>query len=345
MNDLQKKYLDETGHRLRRKGFTVLPKNEGVLQVEMAGVLLCHINMRRGMCYDADLVQRNGLEDALDQVRSIAVETQAYMRQMAAAPPLLAEGLSGNYRLLAEFNHIILAGHERDGGYGVEFITWERIRNGTALWQGHYYDNDFGTAKQDFATRSGLVPVNTLFTKEQLADYLENGAGDFDEEIRKILAVVKEYGDRYQKKIPIAIAGGIENREQAEHAFSLGADAVQVATRFVTTEECDADIRYKETYLQAEKEDIIIVKSPVGMPGRAIRNAFMDRVDAGEKIPHSACHGCLRSCNPAEIPYCITDALINAAKGDVEHALLFCGAYAYKAEKLETVKEVMDSLI
>lgn len=183
------------------------------------------------------------------------------------------------------------------------------------------------------------------FTKEQLADYLENGAGDFDEEIRKILAVVKEYGDRYQKKIPIAIAGGIENREQAEHAFSLGADAVQVATRFVTTEECDADIRYKETYLQAEKEDIIIVKSPVGMPGRAIRNAFMDRVDAGEKIPHSACHGCLRSCNPAEIPYCITDALINAAKGDVEHALLFCGAYAYKAEKLETVKEVIDSLV
>lgn len=169
MNDLQRKYLDETGHRLRRKGFTVLPKNEGVLQVEMAGVLLCHINMRRGMCYDADLVQRNGLEDALDQVRSIAVETQAYMRQMAAAPPLLAEGLSGNYRLLAEFNHIILAGHERDGGYGVEFITWERIRNGTALWQGHYYDNDFGAAKQDFATRSGLVPVNTLFTKEQLA--------------------------------------------------------------------------------------------------------------------------------------------------------------------------------
>lgn len=170
MNDLQKKYLDETGHRLRRKGFTVLPKNEGVLQVEMAGVLLCHINMRRGMCYDADLVQRNGLEDALDQVRSIAVETQAYMRQMAAAPPLLAEGLSGNYRLLAEFNHIILAGHERDGGYGVEFITWERIRNGTALWQGHYYDNNFTAAKQDFATRSGLIPSSLLFTPEQLAE-------------------------------------------------------------------------------------------------------------------------------------------------------------------------------
>ena len=168
MNDLQKKYLDETGHRLRRKGFTVLPKNEGVLQVEMAGVLLCHINMRRGMCYDADLVQRNGLEDALDQVRSIAVETQAYMRQMAAAPPLLAEGLSGNYRLLAEYNGAVLAGHQTR--YGVQFITWDRLQDGT-LWQGHYFNAGEGidAAKRDFTARSGLVPAALLFTREQLS--------------------------------------------------------------------------------------------------------------------------------------------------------------------------------
>ena len=109
MNNLQKKYLDEVGHRLRRNGFAVLPKDAGLLQVERAGVLLCHINMHSGMCYDADLVQKNGLEDALDQVRSIAVETQAYMRQMAAAPSLLAEGLSGDYRLLAEYNGAVKA--------------------------------------------------------------------------------------------------------------------------------------------------------------------------------------------------------------------------------------------
>lgn len=169
MNDLQKKYLDEVGHRLRRNGFAVLPGNEGMLQVEKTGMPLCHINMHSGMCYDFDLVQRNGLEDALEQVRSIVVETQAYMRQLAAAPPLLAEGLSGDYRLLAEYNHIVLAGHEREGGYGVEFITWERIRDGTALWQGHYCDNDFAAAKQDFATRSGLVSSGMLFTREQLA--------------------------------------------------------------------------------------------------------------------------------------------------------------------------------
>lgn len=83
--------------------------------------------------------------------------------------------------------------------------------------------------------------------------------------------------DKYEKKIPIAIGGGIHDSESAAHAFSLGADAIQVATRFVTTEECDADIRYKEAYLNAGKEDIVIVKSPVGMPGRAILNPFMKK--------------------------------------------------------------------
>ena len=81
------------------------------------------------------------------------------------------------------------------------------------------------------------------------------------------------------------------------------------------------------------------------MPGRAIRNAFMERVIKEGKIPHSPCHQCLHSCNPKEIPYCITDALINAAKGETEQALLFCGAYAYKAKRIETVKEVIASLL
>lgn len=208
-----------------------------------------------------------------------------------------------------------------------------------------YWDRKYNRVPDLIVIEGPKAGGHLGFTREQLADYLENGVGDYDEEIKRTIDVIKKYEARYQVKIPVAIAGGIENREQAEHAFSLGADAVQVATRFVTTKECDADIRYKEAYLHARKEDIMIVKSPVGMPGRAICNAFIERVNAGEKIPHSPCHGCLRNCDPANIPYCITDALINAAKGDVEHALLFCGAYAYKAEKLETVKEVIDSLL
>ena len=169
MNDFQAKYLAEVSHRLQREGFSVETENEGLLPVEKNSHRLCNINMYGGMSYDSDFVQRNGLDDALDQVRDIVVETLAYMRQMMTAPPLLAEGLSGDYRLLAEFNHIVLAGHEREGNYGVEFVTWERIRNGTSLWQGHYCDNNYAAAKQDFATRSGLIPSSLLFTREQLA--------------------------------------------------------------------------------------------------------------------------------------------------------------------------------
>ena len=128
-----------------------------------------------------------------------------------------------------------------------------------------------------------------------------------------------------------------------EHHYELGADGVQVGTRFVTTEECDAPLEYKQAYINAGKEDIVIVKSPVGMPGRAIKNTFLDRVGGErEKIEH--CFLCLEHCNPATTPYCITKALINAAEGDLDHALLFCGSNAYRAEKIETVEAVMDEL-
>ena len=140
------------------------------------------------------------------------------------------------------------------------------------------------------------------------------------------------------------MAGGIYDSADVKRVMELGADGVQVATRFVTTEECDADIRYKEAYIQASKEDIAIVKSPVGMPGRAIMNPLMRRVADGEKVPHSPCHRCLSKCRPAEIPYCITDGLIDAVKGNIEKGLVFCGAKAWKAEKIDTVREAVLSL-
>ena len=117
-----------------------------------------------------------------------------------------------------------------------------------------------------------------------------------------------------------------------------------MATRFICTEECDADIKYKQAFINAKKGDIEIVKSPVGMPGRAILNPLMKRVMLGEKIEHSSCHRCLAKCNPSQIPYCITDSLIAAVKGDIENGLIFCGANAWKAEKIETVEEVVASL-
>ena len=169
MTDHQTKYLSEVGSRLRREGFTVQPEYSGLLPIEKDAHQICNVNVHGNVSYDPDQVRRNGLEDALDQVRRIADETLTYMKQMASAPPLVADGLTGNYRLLAEFGNVVLAGHEYEGSNNVEFITWERIQNGTGLWQGHYYDNDYAAAKQDFATRSGLLPSELLFTQDQLA--------------------------------------------------------------------------------------------------------------------------------------------------------------------------------
>lgn len=178
------------------------------------------------------------------------------------------------------------------------------------------------------------------FTKEQLEFFTEN---KYKEEIGAILRLVKTYEEKYGEKIPVILAGGIDSREKAEEAFSIGADGIQVATRFVTTKECDAASEYKEAYVKAKKEDICIVKSPVGMPGRAIHNTFLEKVERGEK-KLCKCHKCLHRCNPGEIPYCITDALIQAAEGNVEDALIFCGANAWKISEIQSVSQVVREL-
>lgn len=177
------------------------------------------------------------------------------------------------------------------------------------------------------------------FSLEQLNDpeYIDN----YDEEIKGIIEYVKQTGEERGADIPVVVAGGIYERADLEHAISLGADGVQMATRFVTTKECDASDAYKQIYIDAKEEDIILVKSPVGMPGRAIRNPFMERATR-EKVPHGKCHLCVSTCKPGETPYCITEALLNAVKGKVNDALLFCGTNAHKATRLETVKEIMD---
>ena len=179
------------------------------------------------------------------------------------------------------------------------------------------------------------------FSMEQLTGEAEL---DFDAEIRNITEFVHQLGTEAGKEIPVVVAGGIYTREDAEKAVSLGADGVQMATRFVTTYECDAPDSYKQAYIKAAKEDIVLVKSPVGMPGRAIRNGFVEKAKEG-RIPHGACKLCVSTCKPAETPYCITEALVNAVSDRTEDALLFCGSNAYRAEKLESVHEIMQEFI
>ena len=176
------------------------------------------------------------------------------------------------------------------------------------------------------------------FHKEQLEDI--EGL-HYDDEVRAIIEQVGTTASEHETDIPVIMAGGVYTRDDMEHYLEMGAAGVQMATRFVTTYECDADDAYKQAYIDAAKEDIVIVQSPVGMPGRAILNPFMKRAKEGQ-IPHGKCHLCVSTCTPDRTPYCITDALVNAVKGKTEDALLFCGANAYRASKLEHVREIMD---
>lgn len=177
------------------------------------------------------------------------------------------------------------------------------------------------------------------FTYEQLANI---ETMEYEKEIIKIIQFIKNYN--VDKDIPVVVAGGIYSRSDAEAVEALGADGVQMGTRFVTTYECDASLAYKQAYLNAGKEDIVLIKSPVGMPGRAIRNNFYEKTLEGS-IPHDTCHLCVSTCKPADTLYCITDALVNAAKGKIEDALLFCGSNVYRADKIEYVKDIMREFV
>ena len=179
------------------------------------------------------------------------------------------------------------------------------------------------------------------FSNEQL-EHMENL--DFDQEIRDIISCKKEYEKKFGKKIPVVVAGGIFDRKDIDHVMELGADGVQIASRFVATKECDAAEEYKQAYVNAKAEEIQIIQSPVGMPGRALRNGFVRTVENG-KIPVKKCYNCLEKCNPATVPYCITKALMDAVKGDVENGLIFCGANVGRIKEIVTVKELMGELV
>lgn len=214
------------------------------------------------------------------------------------------------------------------------------------------WDRKYKCAPDLVVVEGPLAGGHLGFSREELTEYGVDTPDvsktyqkeRYDKEVRGIISLVKEYAAKYKKEIPVVTAGGIYTHEDVLHQIEdLGADGVQVATRFVTTEECDAPMAYKQAYLDAKEDDIIIVKSPVGMPGRAIRNPFMERVEQGlTKVER--CFRCLEHCDPVQVPYCITQALINAAQGDENEALVFCGSNAWRSNKIETVHDVMAEL-
>jgi NAD(P)H-dependent flavin oxidoreductase YrpB (nitropropane dioxygenase family) len=179
------------------------------------------------------------------------------------------------------------------------------------------------------------------FSREQLEVLTSE---EYDDEVRRIVACTQQYGSEKGKHIPVVMAGGIFDHQDVEHAMALGAEGVQVASRFVATYECDASDAYKEAYIRANAEDVRIVSSPVGMPGRALNNRFVEMVETTRE-PIRKCYQCLEHCNPVKVPYCITKALVNAVKGDLDHGLIFCGENVGRIKKMMSVHEVMQELV
>lgn len=176
------------------------------------------------------------------------------------------------------------------------------------------------------------------FSKESLDD---QSASTLEEILSEVQEVIKEYG----VEIPIFVGGGIYTGYDIAYFQSLGATGVQMGTRFITTVECDANIRFKEMFLKEQNKEISLVVSPAKLPGRAFKTKYMDVVMEYGSQPVKHCYRCLQKCNPQTTPYCISEALIEAVKGNVEDGLVFTGTNGGRATKIDSVKECIEGLV
>jgi NAD(P)H-dependent flavin oxidoreductase YrpB (nitropropane dioxygenase family) len=159
-----------------------------------------------------------------------------------------------------------------------------------------------------------------------------------------VVAVAKSYEDKFRRTIPVIAAGGVFTGRDIYKFFKLGASGVQMGTRFVATHECDADIRFKESYVACTEDDIEIIKSPVGMPGRAIKSQFLKDIASGKKMKLKCAWKCLESCNIKSARYCISLALDNARKGILDKGFAFAGSNAFRINRIISVKELLNML-
>ena len=163
-----------------------------------------------------------------------------------------------------------------------------------------------------------------------------------DEILSDVLAVIEESG----ADIPVFVAGGVFDGKDMAHYVNKGAAGVQIATRFIATNECDASDTFKQAVVNAKREDIRIIKSPVGMPARAINSPLLERLDAGETFTARKCNGCLTACKKDDsIPYCISRALIAAVKGDWDNGLFFAGSNADRVDRIMSVQELINEIM
>jgi NAD(P)H-dependent flavin oxidoreductase YrpB (nitropropane dioxygenase family) len=204
-----------------------------------------------------------------------------------------------------------------------------------------YWQKNYQHIPDGVVVEGPLAGGHLGFKKEQI----NNPSFSLEKLLPEIISVIKTYEEHSNKNIPVIAAGGIYTGADIYKYIQLGAQGVQMATRFVATYECDASLKFKENYLKCKKEDLIIIDSPVGLPGRAINNKFLEEVSAGIRKPFKCPWRCLKTCNFENSPYCIALALTNAQQGKLEDGFSFAGANAYRVKKIISVKELINTLV
>lgn len=195
----------------------------------------------------------------------------------------------------------------------------------------------------DFVVLEGCQAGGHLGFEE--ADLLSGRCTPLSQLIPEVLAALRPFEEKFGRAIPLFCAGGVATGAEMARCTRLGAAGAQLATRFIATEECDAGQGYKDVLLAARPEDLRIIHSPVGMPGRAVNSPLVQRLAAGMRQPPAHCSGCIKSCRPAETPFCITHALIEAVKGNWEEGLFFSGSRVDLVDRMRTVPDLIDELM
>ncbi len=204
-----------------------------------------------------------------------------------------------------------------------------------------YWERHYNHVPDAVVVEGPLAGGHLGFKKEQIT----NPDYTLEKILPEVVAVTKCYEQYFNKSIPVIAAGGVYTGADIHRVLQLGAQAVQMATRFVATHECDASPEFKEAYVRCKKEDLVIIDSPVGLPGRAILNGFLEQIASGARIPFKCPWKCLKTCDAKTAPYCIGVALTNAKKGNIEGGFAFAGANAHRIDKIISVRELIETLL
>ncbi|HSL93540.1 MAG TPA: nitronate monooxygenase family protein [Bacillota bacterium] len=195
-----------------------------------------------------------------------------------------------------------------------------------------------GRTPDAFVLEGPLAGGHLGFSTEQI----DQAHGEYA--LEKLLAEVLAELDRIDASVPVIAGGGLYTGADAARLLAMGASGVQLGTRFVTTKECDAPAAFKQAYIDAGEDDIVIIQSPVGMPGRALSSEFIQSVQMGEKNPTRCMANCIKSCGRQAAPYCIAQALMNAAHGNLRDGFTFVGGKVYMTDRIVAVDELMATL-